>query len=518
MTQNSSHIFLNKLIVLDYMGTVAYDEKFHQGVNIIRGVNSSGKSTIANFIFFVLGGDFDNWTTAANKCKDVYAEVNINDVVITLRRRVDFGGNKPMDVFWGSFDLAKKNTIDWKTFPYRQTSNTLSFSNVIFQALNFPEIKSDADSNITMHQLLRLMYIDQDTPTQNLFRFERFDLPLTRQTIAEVLLGTYDDSLYYNRLNLRAAQKSQEDKKRQYENLNKLFNKSGTETSLEEIEKEIEKTRSDFSENEQQIIELKSAQKVKTTIRTVTVTEFIQEILSKTKNEIRDKQQLTDQLESEIFDSRQFVATLERRVHELNNSMLTRTTLGELPLTHCPHCLSLLDLSESDTNCILCKQPLVADAEKANAKRLLLEMELQIKESNSLLEEKEKHLYDLKGELVVLTQKMRLQQKNLDNSITTVQSTRDDRLDSFLIRKGELTRQLEHLADQIKIVSILQLLKTELEEIASLIQRYQLEIQEKENKQKSNFDMAMRKIKDYAFEILQKDLERQSEFKNGKEL
>jgi hypothetical protein len=518
MTQNKPHIFLNRLVVVTHTGVIAYDEKFHLGVNIIRGVNSSGKSTIANFIFFILGGDFDNWTTEAIKCREVFAEVNVNNAVITLRRYISEGGNKPMNIFWGPYEESRKNAIEWQTFPYRQTSQTASYTNILFKALDFPEVKSDTDSNITMHQLLRLMYIDQDTPTQNLFRIERFDLPLTRQTIAEVLLGLYDDALYYQRLNLRTAQKSQEDKKRQYDNLNRLFSRSGTETNLETIEAEIEKTRNEFNENEKKILELRSSQTVRTTTRTVTNTEIIQQSLSSVKNALKSTQQQADQLELEIFDSRQFIKTLEKRVDNLNNSLLTRKVLGELPLTHCPQCLSVLDAKHPENTCLLCKQPLAEDAEKANAKRLLVEMELQIKESQSLLVEKESRLHELKGETVVLQQRARLEQKTLDAAIANVQSTRDERIDSLLIHKGELTRQLEHLAEQIKIVSILNLLKSELEELAATIKGLQLDIQEKEAKQQANFEKAMRKIKDYTAHILRSDLDRQDEFRNPRNL
>lgn len=518
MTQNRPHIFLSRLVVITHTGVIAYDETFHFGVNIIRGVNSSGKSTIANFIFFILGGDFNNWTTEALKCREVFAEINVNNAIITLRRNIGEGGNKPMNIFWGPYEESRKNAIEWQSFPYRQTAQTASYSNILFKALDFPEVKSDADSNITMHQLLRLMYIDQDTPTQNLFRIERFDLPLTRQTIAEVLLGVYDDSLYYQRQRLRTALKSQEDKKRQYDNLNRMFSRSGTETNLQTIETEIERAGQAFNDNEEGILELRSSHRVRTTAKTATNTETLQQSLSAIKNSLKLRQQQADQLELDILDSRQFISTLQRRVDDLNNSLLTRKILGELPLTHCPQCLSVLDVNHPENTCLLCKQPLTEDVEKANAKRLLVEMELQIKESQSLLEEKERRLLELKGELVVIQQKERLEQKNLDAAIANVQSTRDDRLDNLLIRKGELTRQLEHLAEQIKIVNILNLLKGELEELAATIKGLQLDIQEKETRQRANFDRAMRKIKDYTFQILRSDLDRQAEFKTGRNL
>ena len=59
--ETKPYLFLNRLIITSYTGAISYDQVFHKGVNIIRGKNSSGKSTISNFIFFALGGDYNNW-------------------------------------------------------------------------------------------------------------------------------------------------------------------------------------------------------------------------------------------------------------------------------------------------------------------------------------------------------------------------------------------------------------------------------------------------------------------------
>ena len=48
-----NNLFLRRLVIYTNEGNIAYDETFHKGINIICGDNSSGKSTITHFIFFV---------------------------------------------------------------------------------------------------------------------------------------------------------------------------------------------------------------------------------------------------------------------------------------------------------------------------------------------------------------------------------------------------------------------------------------------------------------------------------
>lgn len=517
MTNVRPYILLNRLIVVAYNGKIAYDEHFHRGVNIIRGQNSSGKSTISNFIFYVLGGDYSNWTTEALKCKDVIAEVEINGAVITLKRHISQGGLQPMSIFWNNYEESKKDSINWQTFPYKQntSSNTASFTNVIFNALSFPEVKSDSDSNITLHQILRLLYIDQDTPAQNLFKAERFDLPLTRQAISEVLLGVYDDNLYNQRLAYRQAVKTNDDKKRQFEGINRIYGQSGTATNINTILKEIEISKLELSKIDKAILELRIKATVNTSKRTATNSENIQSELIPIKNHIQDIRAKINQYDLEIADSKQFIFTLEKRVEELNNSLLTRRILGELPLTNCPQCLNQLDNNIGDGHCFLCKQPLTEEAEKANAKRLKQEMELQIKESKSLLEDKNRILANLNGEYPIYVEKARILQKQLNSSIEANQSTRDERIDNLLISKGGIEKNIEFITQQIKAVEMLELLKKELAELASLIEQLRIEIQQKEIEQKYKYQNALLKIREFTLFILKNDLERQNEFKRG---
>lgn len=516
MTNDRPSLFLNRLVIVTHRGTIAYDETFHRGVNIIRGQNSSGKSTISNFIFYVLGGDYNNWTSEALKCRDVIAEIEINGAVITLKRHINVGGLQPMSIFWDSYEKSKHDIINWQTFPYKQTANTTSFTNVIFNALGFPEVKSENDSNITLHQILRLLYIDQDTPTQSLFRFERFDLPLTRLAISEVLLGVYDDSLYNLRLAYRNALKENDEKKKKFESINVVFGQSGAATNLESVKKSIDLANEDLIKTDKAITELRNNNIVRTSLRTATNSENIQSRLIPVKNNIRTIKNKINQYQIEISDSKQFVATLEKRVDELNNSLLTRNILGELPLTHCPQCLNPLVNHFKESSCFLCKQPLIEESEKANAKRLKQEMELQIWESRSLLEEKERALVALIGDLPVYEQKARLLQQQLNSSILVSQTTRDERLDNLLISKGSIENKIDYLTQQIKAVELLELLKRELAELASLIEKIRLEINLKEELQRNKLQTALQRIRKITLFILRNDLDRQEEFRTGK--
>ncbi|MFT7035110.1 MAG: hypothetical protein ACI8Q1_003108 [Parvicella sp.] len=515
MTQDRPNLLLNRLVVLTHTGAAAYDEAFHEGVNIIRGQNSSGKSTISNFIFYVLGGDYNNWTTEALKCREVIGEIVVNGALITIKRQISDHGLQPMSIFWGNYVDSTNDSINWQTYPYSQTTNSISFTNVIFKAFEFPEVKSDMDSNITLHQLFRLLYIDQDSSTQNLFRFERFDLPLTRQAISELLLGVYDDSLYQERLDLKQAIKSSDEKKKEFENINRIYGQSGNTTNLNGVLNEIDNERNELKIIDETILKIRGQERVKTTKRSALNSEKIQQELIPIKNKIRMVQNEINQYQLEISDSEQFISTLEKRVKELQNSLLARKVLGELPLTHCPQCLSPLVSHVDDNHCQLCKQPLEEEAERANAKRLRQEMELQIKESKGLLQEKEKEVSQMMGELPSLVESGRVLQKQLDISIEVSQSTRDQRIDSLLVDKGGIERNIEYLTRQLKAVELLDLLKRKLLELASTIEKLRLEISQKENQQKRNFQTALEKIREYTLYLLKNDLDRQEEFKSG---
>lgn len=110
-----------------------------------------------------------------------------------------------LTIFWGTIDEALADSCESNYFGYRTTDKKKSFSNALFGIMDMPLVVGD--NNITMHQLLRLMYVDQESPTGSLFMYEQFDNQITGETVAELLMGIYDVDLYISKLNIKEYQK-----------------------------------------------------------------------------------------------------------------------------------------------------------------------------------------------------------------------------------------------------------------------------------------------------------------------
>ena len=79
---------------------VAFDHTFSNGLNLFAGANGSGKSTIADFVMFALGGEPANWRKAALECDFVAAEVELNATIVTLSRDIEGGTpRRPIRIF-----------------------------------------------------------------------------------------------------------------------------------------------------------------------------------------------------------------------------------------------------------------------------------------------------------------------------------------------------------------------------------------------------------------------------------
>lgn len=511
-----NNLFLNRLIIFSNSGQKAYDESFKKGVNIIRGDNSSGKSTISHFIFYVLGGSFTSWNRESKKCSSVYAEVEMNGVVLTLKRDVGDSQIMPMYIYWGRYVDAIKATIEgqWHKFPYK-VSDKQSFSNILFELLDIPIVFGD--SNITMHQLLRLMYVDQDSPTNSLFLYEQFDSPLTRQTISELLLGIYDNTLYEDRINKKEKEKrlvvlrGEIDGIRNVFDDKRLLNTVYVNTLLANVEAEK-------AEIETEIINLKeNTKRVNYTIKTKLNFEEINKQALLQRSLVNRIETDINNLILEITDSNYFIESLQLKKKSLKNSITTREYLGSYPLDYCPECLHKLDIPE-DGSCKLCKHSIDDSFGVSQAKRMEQEITFQIKESEKLMKIRKENLKDLESSYSLEKGKLKEIQDKVNFALKDVTSVRDERIDNLLIRKGELEGDANQFRTFLETAEKYNSLTTEKQTLESDIKYLSDSIEYKEKLQENRKNEVKTFVESFALNFLKKDFEREADFKNARSL
>ncbi len=521
MMQNN--LFLNRLLILTIDGKVAYDEFFHKGVNIIRGDNSSGKSTITHFIFYVLGGAFNNWVKEATKCSCVMAEVEMNGATLSLKRDLNFNPDtgkandkEAMYIFWGSLNeiLKNGNASQWSRYGFNTTENRISFSNILFKNLALPIVKGD--SNITMHQILRLLYVDQESPTNSLFLYQPFDSELTRETVAELLLGVYNQELYDCKQAKVDIEKQLDEIKQEIKVIKKFapdpmsLNPAYIKSIIGEKEDKINGIESkiiDFNEN---------AKQVRYTAKTKMAFEKFNNDLVKQREKITNLESSIHLLQYEIEDSIFFIETISNKLKAIRNSTYTRQLLTEFPIEYCPECLSDLVPTDDPDICKLCHQP-IEKGGITQARKIEQELEFQLKESKQLLSQKKSQLHSFKisydAEKILYQQ---LQSK-VNYALQDVKSTREEVIDGLLTEKGFLEGEILQYRTLLERAESYQLLKEQEQKLAIESEHLRERIINLIRLQEKWMDETNRAIEKEGLFLLNNDLKRQVEFSQAKE-
>jgi hypothetical protein len=436
-----NNLFLRRLIIVTDENKYAYDERFHRGVNIIRGQNSSGKSTILRFIFFVLGGTYQDFVPEALRCQFVLAEVETNGKVLTLKRCLDKTeeGDRckkdiPMYIYLGSIDdyMADKRPKNekWKKYGYRSSSETRSFSNVLFQMMGLPEFK--ADSNITMHQILRLIYLDQESPLSSLFFFDQWDKELTRETVARLLMGLYDEELSQAKLEKETVEKDMDTVSRKKKVAAEILEDPKVMSSLH-LKGLIKKLEEEVVSISDRVQELRNAGETKDKISFEY--QRCQDDIAVQRKECVKIDNKVQQLKAEIDDSNYFIEALRKKEDDLRHSIATRDYFDAMHLDLCPVCLSELSKKEHG-HCPVCDAPVDGSKGKNQAMRILLELDHQLTESEALLKGNKTELEDLKDKLRAKRRQLSAAQRQYDNAVKNVRSSRDEEIDKLLQDKG----------------------------------------------------------------------------------
>lgn len=453
MTSNKSTLFIDRFIVMK-SGRAVYDQNFHSGINIIRGDNSIGKSTIMDLLFFGLGGDLreERWNKEAAACDHVITQIEINGYTLTISRPIEPANKPPMQFFPGDYESSVKNHTDWVQYGVIRTANKHSFSQQIFELFGWPHHQTDDNSNLTIHQILRLIYVDQDTPVNKILKAElAFDKPSMRQAIGDFLLGVDDLGTYGLRQQLSKAEAEFSKIYGQLEAIYKYISPTEGVLRAEHLDKEITEANTELSEllTERQQTALQPDTNSSPEIKEVATK--VAEQISTLAKEIDIRTSKRVELVNEVVESELFIKAIDFRLKSLQESQATYDFFGEVRFKFCPCCLSPIS-PQSNGACHLCKTEVDDEKRKSSYLAALNDLNFQKRESESVLAELRTRLKEADRYIQVESHQLNTL-KSKHKAALTLSSDKVLKLYTLSSRIGTLEERIANLKSKIKLVS-----------------------------------------------------------------
>lgn len=514
MTRLDPSLRIMRLVVRKASGAL-YDEQFHLGVNIIRGENSSGKSTIADFIFFALGGDMATWTPEAASADSVHAEVQFCGKTFTVSRDVESRLELPMYLYEGGYDDAMRHRNQWSKYPYRRSSTTESFSQVLFRLMKMPEQLTEAQQNITMHQLLRLLYCDQMTTVDQIFRQEKeYDRRETRMAIAELLMGFDDLMLHDLRQQIRASDRRYTELVGELRSIFSLLGKtSDSDVAITDFQKELTSVEAERTAVENAVEKLISDREKIPDTNFQSGHETAVARLKDVKELTRTLQDRVQEVSLEIDDSTIFLRTLQDRISALDSSKDMAELFGTVTFNFCPACLSPVATEHVDEACHLCKSKLPEPTKWGHLK-MREELDFQLKESAKLLDLRRAELVNLHERLSsTLRERDRLLSEAAEHERRV--NPIDAEIASQLRRVGYLERSIEDLSRKAELAILVRSKMEERDSLGDSLNRLRSHLGDMEQARIKRRQEVESKIVDLTVNALHRDLPMEEGFQDS---
>lgn len=515
MTLHKPTLKVSRLIVYQG-GHAAFDCAFHGGVNVVRGRNSSGKTTVMDLLAFSLGAEHIRWKPEALRCTTTIVEVELNGELACLRREIDSAPQLPMGIFWGPLALAlEAGAHKWELYSFKRTANRISFSQALFNALEMPQAQGDGASNLTMHQLLRVLYADQPSVHSPIFRLDRFDSPLTREMVGGYLGGVYDDKLYSAQLRIREIDVLLGKQEAELRSIFNVLGRSGQSSGLEFLNEKIVELETERKKLAESLVQLKETRQLprKEANKARKVPDDLRLQLNAARQKETAAKDELESLELNIQDSLHFVRELQARLQNLEESKETRSYFGNMQFHFCPSCLSELQIAQTDdAHCHLCKTELGDGRGDVQLLRMRNELNIQLQESNLLIESRRQKVEELQRNIPVLTQQLRGLERDYGSVATSWSSDVEVLVEEKARKLGSLDEEIRQSYERQKLAVVISALQKRRDELTSERARLEEHVVALELRQESKKLEVARTVESAMTRLLKQDLPLQPEF------
>jgi hypothetical protein len=512
-----SKLYIERLVIIAGSQKV-YDEGFHPGVNILRGWNTTGKSTVMDLLVYGLGAEITSWNEYQARCDWVATEVKLNGITLTIIREITETGKAPMFFFDGVLDDALTDAENWQRFPNRRSDETHSYSQELFDLLGLPQHKTDDAKNLTMHQIFRLIYVDQLSATEKLFNSEqKFDNAVVRRAIGEYLLGLDDLESHNLRQDLIAANKEFETYNGELKAIYKMFGGDPTLINRKALSCEIEKIETELADltNKRIMIQSGEIDNIDEKAR-VRVAE-LQSDINQVNSEIEELTSHRHSVNAELIDTKQFLVALEYRISSLSQSKLTNNQLGDLTFKYCPSCLNPVIPDSGHASCCLCKTNLKGRERDFAYVQMSNELNFQVRESKQLIEEFHQEVDQLNGRLPVLNRKLAIA-KDEHSELLSYSENRTALIADVSVEIGYMKSQIINIQEKMVQVDKVEALINRKQLAQTAVINIEKSLEQLKAQNRNRYEYVFDAIEQKAMYLLQADGSYESDFDNPSEI
>ncbi len=498
-----SKLFVNRLVVCK-SGHFVYDQPFHQGVNIVRGVNGTGKSTIVDLLSYALGAVITEWTKEQLSCDWVMAEITLNGVLFCLKREISDTGQAKMFISEGAVDDALTSLTDWTQYSIRRSEERHSFSQQIFELLGLPRHKTDDSKNLTLHQILRLMYVDQLSATGKLLKEDKeFDNSTYRRAIGEYLLGIDDLEAHNLRQDLLAANKAFEKLNGELNAIYRLFGGEVSRINELALNSEISEIASELDNLKLRMQEILRSKSKDLNEQAAAKATELQNKIDQLSSEKKELDTNKAEISVELVETELFVTSLYDRKIALDQSRLTYSSLGAVQFKYCPACLQLVSEHEH-SGCRLCKTEKHDGNRDLGYVQMLNELNFQVRESEALIKEFRDKLDEINGRLPKINRQIE-EAKFEYQELEVTAEAKDAILSGIASEMGFCKSQILALEDRREHVNKVESLRQEKEKANTLIQQIQDKLDQINARQANRYNEVYGSIETIASQLLAQD-------------
>lgn len=493
---------------------IAFDEAFHHGVNVLFGKNGSGKTSVIQLLMYGLGYEVPNWKEEAGLCDNIYVELKVNGYPVTIRRKNNGSDKQSMDFCFSEMDAAFASPLtSWFNYPYAIGSR-LSFSQQMFDLFGLPEAKADANNNnVTLHQIYRLIYADQSNTSSAIFNNEPFDSAFKRESVGKYLLGLYDNELYDAKIKLVEEERNLQKIIAKLQAIQSVVGKTSFGEGIGTIEEQKTNILNEIASINVEIINFKEES-------LISYSSDRKETESSAKDSVAIRNKLLEveteiqQLNYNILDSKEFVSELIDKQCALVDSIKVGSLIDGFKFSSCPSCHKPLKEKAKDC-CGLCGEPREAIDSSNSLLRMKNEIEIQLRESEKLLEKKQQKLTDLTTKRKELRTLFRKHVSKVTATMSSVDASKEGKLFDLYRQTGELEEKLQTLDRIAELHQSLLELRGERDTVQSEVNRLndKIELIGKQKFQREPEIQAI--ISEKLCELLRKDNGSEKEFKNA---